>query len=176
MSNEPVFDELFVQNLTKAQGLLYGYILTLLPQRDLAADVLQETNLVLWRKAAEFVPGTNFTAWSCRVAYYQVRAFLTNKARDRHCFDDVLLSKLAARAETHADDMDSRQARLCRCLTKLSPRDHELILARYSKGSSVKTMAGRLQKTENSVSRSLYRIRKLLLECVRRGSLAAGEA
>ena len=78
--------------------MLYGVHSVSLPNRDLAADVLQETNLVLC-KAAEFVPGTNFTAWSCRVAYYEVRASLTNKGRDRHCFDDVLLSRLAARAE-----------------------------------------------------------------------------
>ena len=42
--------ERFVTSLTDSQDLLYAYILSLFPDVDLARDVLQETNLVLWRK------------------------------------------------------------------------------------------------------------------------------
>ena len=43
----------FVERLTAAQSALYGSIHTLLAGSPDAADVLQETNRVLWRKAAD---------------------------------------------------------------------------------------------------------------------------
>ncbi len=39
--------ERYVQHLTDVQNRLYAYILMLLPNPDDAANVLQETNLVL---------------------------------------------------------------------------------------------------------------------------------
>jgi RNA polymerase sigma-70 factor (ECF subfamily) len=164
-------NEIFVRDLTGAQALLYGYILTLLPRRDAAADVLQETNLVLWRKSSEFEPGTNFTAWACSIARYQVLAYLSNKGRDRHRFDDELLATLARRIDARLENLTERQDALRTCLEKLPSRDRELVIARYTKGSSVKAIAERIQKTENAISRSLYRIRGLLLDCVQRQSL-----
>ena len=91
--------EQFVQQLTACQTMLYAYILMLLPSHDDADDVLQETNLVLWRKADEFVDGTEFGAWACRVAHFQVRAWLRDAQRDRHVFDPELLGSLAGEAE-----------------------------------------------------------------------------
>jgi len=71
--------------LVAAQAGLYSYILTLLPWSDQANDVLQETNLVLWREAAEFSRESNFQAWACRVAYFQaerVNGFETTAVRN----------------------------------------------------------------------------------------------
>ncbi|MDF1745393.1 MAG: sigma factor, partial [Gimesia sp.] len=42
--------EQFVQQLTENQNRLYGYVYSLLGDHSRAEDVLQETNLVLWRK------------------------------------------------------------------------------------------------------------------------------
>ena len=56
--------EQFVRNLTDCQPRLYAFILSLLPNRDDASDVLQDTNLVIWRRSAEFTDGTNFVAWA----------------------------------------------------------------------------------------------------------------
>ena len=50
----PEAAEQFVERLGSCQDRLFAYILMLLSNRDAALDVLQETNLVLWRKAAEF--------------------------------------------------------------------------------------------------------------------------
>ena len=91
--------ERYVQQLTDGQNRLYAYILMLLPNHDDAADVLQETNLVLWRKSGEFVEGTEFGAWACRIAYYQVFARLRDAKRDRLVFDPQLLDQLGAEAE-----------------------------------------------------------------------------
>lgn len=52
----------FVRLLTGNQRKLYAFILSLLRRPADADDVLQETNMVMWRKCAEFEPGTNFDA------------------------------------------------------------------------------------------------------------------
>ena len=51
------FSEQFVQLLTENQNRIYGYIYSLLGNFERSADVLQETNLVLWRKNSEFRMG-----------------------------------------------------------------------------------------------------------------------
>ena len=49
--------EHFIQSLTESQNRLYGYIYSLVGDHHAAADVLQECNLVLWRKFGEFREG-----------------------------------------------------------------------------------------------------------------------
>ena len=56
--------EEFVGLLMGSQQRVFSYILTLLPNVADAQDVLQETSIVLWRRLAEYEPGTDFTAWA----------------------------------------------------------------------------------------------------------------
>jgi RNA polymerase sigma-70 factor (ECF subfamily) len=88
----------FVFQLTDWQGRLFGYLMSLLGN---VHDVLQETNLVLWRKIDGFEPGTDFAAWARSVAYFQSLAFLRDRKRDRHIFDDDLLQQIADDAPKH---------------------------------------------------------------------------
>ena len=44
----------FSQQLTQIQRKLYSYILSLVPNRVEAEDILQESNFVLCRKAKEY--------------------------------------------------------------------------------------------------------------------------
>jgi RNA polymerase sigma-70 factor (ECF subfamily) len=54
------------------------------------------------------------------------------------------------------------------CTNQLSDLDRELIRLRYANGVRVKTLAQQLQRSENAISQSLARIRKLLRECIER--------
>ena len=64
MSRKSLSETEFVLLITRHQAAIYAYILTLHPNRVAAQDILQETNLVLCRKVAEFEPGTSFKAWA----------------------------------------------------------------------------------------------------------------
>ena len=83
------------------QPRLHAYILSLVFDPQVAADILQDTNLILWKKAAQFTPGTNFKAWAFRVAYFEVKSHRRKAVRNRLVFNDELLdsAELAARAE-----------------------------------------------------------------------------
>jgi RNA polymerase sigma-70 factor (ECF subfamily) len=169
-------NEQVVQLLIGVQRPLHAYILTLLPNRDAAGDVLQETNLVLWRKSGQFDIGTNFFAWACRIAEFQVRAWVRDKNRDPLELEEDLLKTLAHEASEEVPALTDQHNLLQRCIGKLSDRDQDLLKQRYSQGASVKQLAATGGKTVNAISRALYRIRGLLLDCVNRSAVESGHA
>jgi RNA polymerase sigma-70 factor (ECF subfamily) len=159
--------ESLVDQLTRHQSSLFHYILSLIPDRAAAEDILQETNLVLWRKAAEFDPTLPFMPWACRIALFQVKAHRRDQARDRHVFDDDVLDQLAGEAPTSADPRPLEIA-LRDCLGRLPAKQRDLILARYQPGASVDSLAESIGLTANALSQSLFRIRRALAECLDR--------
>lgn len=158
-------EEQFVQLLTSVQLRLLHYIAMLLGDPNEAANVLQETNLVLWRKSKEFRPGTNFSAWAHQVAYWQVQAYVRDRRRDRHVFDESLIEQLANHEQEVSVEPEVRVA-LRHCLSNVSPRNLELLRKRYEGGQSIKKLADQLGKTPSAVKVGLLRIRRALLECI----------
>jgi len=157
----------FVELMTSYQGRLYGYILSLLGDPNVANDVLQETNLVLWRKSSEFQSGTNFKAWSFRVASFQVMAHRQRSIRDRLVFGDALMQDMLDDASQMDDQYEARQHKLNICMDKLPDRQKDLVERRYSFGTSVKKIALDLKSTANSITQALFRARNNLTECVK---------
>lgn len=166
--------EEIVAHITGCQSSLYAYILSLIPNPQRAEDLLQETNLVLWRKRDEFEPGTSFIAWACQVAYFNVLGFRRKMARDRHTFDDALFDYLAERQIERADELEERRVALRNCLEKLPDNQRELIRARYEPGASVQRMADERSTTEGALSQMLYRIRATLLSCIKKAIANTG--
>lgn len=154
--------EQFVRDLTDHQSRMYAYIMAVLGDPNAAGDVLQDANVAIWRKADEFVEGTDFWAWVSRIAYFEVLAFRKRRQRERLVFDDSLLEKIAAAAVEQAADL----AALHRCVEKLPPLDRELVQGRYAQGGSVKLIAEARGKSAGAISQALYRIRNELADCV----------
>lgn len=158
-------DKEFIFQLTAWQSRLYGYLVTLLGSVHDAHDVLQETNLVLWRKFGEFEQGSDFGAWARRCAYFQSRAYLRDKGRDRHIFDEDLLEVLAEESPDQTAP-EERELALRDCLSRLPEKQAELIRQRYMEGSSIVELASRLGKKESALKMTLMRTREGLLECI----------
>ena len=66
---------------------MFLFILAQVPHLVDAEEILQETNLVIWRKSHTFQAGTNFYGWCCRIAVLEVL-----KHRERHRRSAVPLS------------------------------------------------------------------------------------
>ena len=161
---QPDFIELF----TRHQRKLYLFILSQVPNTVDAEEILQETNLIIWRKCEEFRPGTNFLAWSSQIARYEVLKFLERRRRDRIQFSAEFIEQIAEEAVRESAELDSRRQALAICLSKLRPKDRELIDMRYAPGSNGLSIAQTLDRPVNSIYQSLARIRRTLLECVTR--------
>ena len=160
--------ENFVQLFTKWQRRLFLFILAQVPIVGDAEEILQETNLVIWRKSHTYTPGTNFYAWCCRIAVLEVLKYRERRRRNAVSLSDQLIEILAREASEHVDSLEDRRNALLTCLTKLAPADRELIRRRYSPGQTGRTVARQLGRPANSVYQSLSRIRRSLLECIKR--------
>lgn len=164
----------FITQLTMAQPSLWAYVFSLLPDHVAAQDVLQETNLTLWRKVQDFQPGTNFVAWACQVAYFHVLSHRRRVRRDRLVLDDGVFEYLAERQADRAAELGDRLVALRGCLDKLPAPSRKLLEERYAPGGSVKELADAGGRSVASLSQLLYRIREKLLNCMETARTAGG--
>lgn len=161
--------EQFVTLFTVHQRRIFQYILSLLPNVQDAEDVLQETNLILWRKFPTFQPGTSFLAWAARIAHYEVLKYRKRASyRRTSLLDEELIEQLGSEAIEASGHLDSVRESLGPCLQKLRPEDRDLVARRYGIGDSGKGLAEALGRPANSVYKSLGRIRRTLLDCINR--------
>ena len=73
------FNEVFLRH----QGGVFAYVLTLVPDRNDAEDVYQQTCLALLEKQAEYDPQREFFPWACGFAFNEVRRFRRAHGRER---------------------------------------------------------------------------------------------
>lgn len=158
----------FVELMTEFQGRLYGYVMTLTGNPDAANDILQETNIVLWKQSKQFEPGTNFKAWAFRIAHFQFMAYRQRRLREKVLYSDDLLATLAAEYKELDEQHDRRADALEQCLALIAPRSRDAIRMRYADGLPLAALAAKLNRTSNAVSQLLFRTRCWLLECVKR--------
>jgi RNA polymerase sigma-70 factor (ECF subfamily) len=160
----------FLQLFAVAQRPLHAYIMAWVFDPNVAADLLQETNIVLWQKFDLYESGTNFLAWAREIARRAIlRHRQLNSGRITTLPPDLLESMARTFSDARASEHQTRQQdALSRCLNKLTEEDRALVMARYSPGASVNGIAVRLQRTVNGVSQSLSRIRRALAECIQR--------
>ncbi|MDG1896364.1 MAG: sigma-70 family RNA polymerase sigma factor [Fuerstiella sp.] len=152
--------------ITAIQNRLNAYILSLLADPVAAQDVLQETNLVLIRKADDFQSDASFESWAYNTARFQVLAHLRDRKRDRLVLHEAFAEKLAPLAEVMAEDTERRVQLLGGCVERLSDDHKTLLHKRYGKETSIAALAEDLGKTASAMKQMLYRIRNLLAACV----------
>ncbi|QDU56943.1 sigma-70 family RNA polymerase sigma factor [Aeoliella mucimassa] len=158
-----------VSKLTASQNRLQGYIFTLTADREATQDILQSTNLVIWDKADQFDPGSNFIAWAFQIARLQVLAYRKRQMRCKLVFSDELVSELAKviSSEATEDWFEVRQDALSKCLAGISAEHRDLFLLRYRSGLKMRDIATRVGKTATSVEKMIGRLRVALLRCVK---------
>ncbi len=160
-------EEEFVMLITRHQAALTGFLCSLLGNRTAGDEVLQETNLVLWKKREDFELGTNFKAWAFKIARFQSLAFLKReKRRPEFTFDEEVIAKLAVEAEVTFALNDEREQALDTCLEKLPDEDRALIRDHYYSGLAMNDHAAQAGRTVGALRQVLYRIRNSLRLCI----------
>ncbi len=161
--------EAFMELITLHQQQIFGYLYALLHDMNDTEDVFQQTSLVLWKKFDQYRTDSSFLHWANRVAQFEAMNFLKSKRRRRLRFSDELLTELATLpARTAADTSDTveRQAALSACLEKLGDSDRRLIEECYQTDQPIKQIASEMDRSPQSVSNSLRRIRLALMKCI----------
>ncbi len=163
-----------VREMVSCQAGLYAYILKLLPYASDAADVLQQVNLKILAKKSEYSAGTNFGAWAASIAHYEVLTHRSKKARDRMVFDDEIVRQLAQTESQAVSGQFAKSRLLEECLGKLDVSDRRLIAQRYEENLRPREIGKALDRSAQSVSQSLYRIRSALGRCISAASTRMG--
>ena len=169
MPNAENHSESFLVLVTGVQRVLHAFILKLVPRLSDADDILQETNLVLWSKQAEFTPETNFRAWAFRIARYQVMAYRKRQSLNRLVFSDELLDQMASQSESRGDMFDAKRELLVDCLQKLSDVQRQLLNEHYGNRLSGREIAEKTGRQVDAVFQAMHRSRKTLLHCIEQG-------
>jgi RNA polymerase sigma-70 factor (ECF subfamily) len=154
---------------------LAAFVIGLLRDAHAAEDVLQE----VWvRLAAEVGKGTrldNQAAWCRGVARNLIRQHWERQQSAKVVADSAVLETFLDRVELAFAEVDddaaewaSRQHALDECVAALPERSRQMLTLRYESRASMDEVASAMGQTFESVTKTLYRVRRALLECVER--------
>lgn len=161
------------EKLTQFESLLaehrrgiYGHILSLVPNRNDADDVHQETCVTLWQKHDQYQPGTDFRAWACRIAYYKVLKLRERQVKSPRLFSPDVMEQIDEESIVMSDALDRRSEALANCREKLPARDQELLGRYYKEGATTRRVASHLRWSTDKLYRAIRRIHDVLYDCV----------
>lgn len=161
--------QVYVTLMTKHQGNLRAFIVSLIPGSQDVDDVLQETNAALWQKREDFQLDSNFIAWAFQIARYEVhRSRDRAKRLDRLVFSDQLVELMADERELTDEGHSHLIGALEQCLEKLTQNQREIVRHRYTSGLSIEQLSEQIGRTPGSLRIALMRIRDALKTCVER--------
>lgn len=177
MPGEDDNQEEYLSLLNAHRGAVYGYILSIHPDRMAAQDILQETFIVLWKKRGDFLLGTNFKAWAFRFAHFQVLAHLRRvKHKSWLVFEEGLVDIIAQEAEDTSDEFEQRRIALKRCLKRLREEDLWLIRAFYEWRLPLAEIGTKINRTPAALKQAMFRIRLTLRTCIERSPWLGDES
>lgn len=158
----------YVQLLAEHDRYLSGYVYNLIPNTTDAEDVLQDIKVALWKAFDQYEQGTNFGAWSRKVAFHRVMAFRKKKAIEnkRLTFSDECLDFLAEKFPENTHRQSQQSVILAHCVSKLKSDQQELINLRYRQELTIEETAAQTNKTIDASYRALSRIRLALRKCM----------
>lgn len=148
-----------VQEIARHQPRLRAFVRCLLVRASDVDELLQEINVVLWEKADEFQPGTDFWAWASQIARFKVLNQVRKYGRERLMFDEAALERLAEIAERKLQTLNARREALDHCLKQLPPAQRQLLDLRYASDQSIETIAESIGRPVGSIRQTLCRIR-----------------
>lgn len=161
--------EEFLRLLGAHERSLFAYVYALAPGWLDAEEVMQRLRIRIWQQFDQYESDKPFDAWARAIAYYLVLAYRKEKSRQREFFAERVLEAVSSHYEKHLEGAHDRHEVLAGCLEKLDARKRDLVNAYYSSAkNSSEAVADKLSMTPNAVRQALFRIRKILLECVER--------
>ncbi|WP_193211398.1 sigma-70 family RNA polymerase sigma factor [Luteolibacter marinus] len=167
MEQEP--DSVFVKLLTDHQSIIRSFVISLLPGAPGVDDVIQETNVLLWKRRETFEPGTNFKAWALTTARYQAMTYCwILKKRRWVTLDDDVAELVASEMEEKLDRLmvEKRIEALRSCIEEVRPDDRELLMQRYWHKTRLQDFAVIHGRSMNGLKVQLFRLRSALKRCI----------
>lgn len=157
----------FMREFLKSRKMLFGFIVSIVRDKEAAEDIFQDVSMIAFSKCATFQAGTDFGAWLREIGRRRIL-----KARETHLRGAIILEPETIDAVAAAYDRRSeekivdREAALRECIRSLPERGRRLIEMRYQDAQSFESIARRVQSSVNSIQVTMTKIRKALRRCV----------
>lgn len=163
-----VQDEQFMRLYANSYSRIFRFILTLIPCRNDADEIMQETSLILWRKFDEYQSEGSFTRWACGIARFEVLRLMERKKRFAALFDEQLLNQIASTRARCEELLEIRREFLAQCKRQLPEKDLYLLQLIYESEHGAKTASSIMDQPLSTIYRHLDRIRNTLFRCIER--------
>lgn len=147
---------------------LFGVISRIIPRRDIAGEILQETYVRIWEKAGDFKAEKGSPmAWMATIA--------RNRALDEvRRVQPVALEDMPAGFEPAAEEIDPMASRerserltsLMKCLNLLDDEKRKIVLLAYYRGSSREALSKRFDRPVPTIKTWLHRSLAQLKDCM----------
>ena len=156
--DEDAFNELY----QRLQRPLFGFLVKLVRQREMAEELVNESLLDVWRQAGRFEGKSSVSTWIYSIAHHKAVSRL-RRIRE-HALDDGAAEKIEDTAPT--PDMRAEEGDMARLLKatmdKLSFDHREVIQLAYYQEFSVQEIAEVLDLPENTVKTRMFYARQRL--------------
>jgi RNA polymerase sigma-70 factor (ECF subfamily) len=158
----------FLRAFTTHEPAIRAFVRRLVPSRADADDVLQEVAIVLWEKFDDFREDGDFRAWACGIARFKVLSRLRDLSRDRIVLSTDVIEMIAASSLEDEFQLQRERDMLESCFKKVSPKEQELLAKAYDSDSKIQDVAAQSGRSVRGFYQWLYRMRQMLLDCIRR--------
>ena len=158
----------FAELYSRCHLPLLRYVMTMLPNRAIAEDIVQETARNLWEKFDQYDPEKPFLPWARKFAYFETLNQRRKLAVRRKYFCSDLVETLADEREKIDPALEQQREALGECLAQLDGPARELLLERYAKERPLGDVAASMGRSRNSLYVMMHRIRQKLADCVTR--------
>ena len=157
----------FLRTYTAHEPALRAFVRRMVPARADADDIMQEISVVLWEKFATF-SGSDFRPWAFGVARFEILAWLRDRARDRLVLDEEVVLQLTEEAAGEEPQLDQQRRALEDCMAKVPGEHCELLMQAYHSEARIQQVAQASGRTVPGFYQWLHRMRRGLLDCIRR--------
>jgi len=146
---------------------LFGIILRILGQRDLAEDVMQEVYIRVWQRAGDFDPAVS-SPISWLVAIARNRALDETRRKTNRSLEDCpeLLQTPSGDNPLAEHEQKEERLRLLACLDRLEPDKREVIVRAYHYGMTREEIARTMNRPTATVKTWLRRGLAQIRDCL----------
>jgi len=158
----------FLRAFTAHEPAIRAFLRRLVPTRADADDVMQDVSLVLWRKFDTFRESGDFRAWAFGVARLEVLAWFRDRGRERLVLDEEVVLKLAEETAEDEPNLARQREALELCIGKVPVDQREILMQAYQPETRIQDLAQDSGRTISGFYQWLHRVRRMLLDCIRR--------
>jgi RNA polymerase sigma-70 factor (ECF subfamily) len=160
----PAFERLYAATCAK----LYGVVLRILRRPDLAADVMEEAYLQIWKRAGEFDPGQSTPlAWMVAIARRLAIDLSRRPPPGGGDGEGELIDDNEGPGSVPRHQLTDDLKRLLTCIGRLEPDRQRMILLAYYGAFSREQLSVKLDMPVNLLKASLRRSLVEIEQCLK---------